>query len=199
MKAFVQDNNLSASVIFHGKKSVDEITNFYHSCGVMLFTSKMEGYPMVVLESKAYGIPLVMYDMPYLSLTKDGLGILTAPLGNIEAMAENIKSLLTNNTLYTRMAQEARQSFDSLLSINHEKVWDNIIAIACGGQEIQEEQYFRAENMNDTDRNIMPVLFENIKRGYDNAFGNSIEYRVGIKVMKYPRIFKHLIRRLLAF
>ena len=197
MKTFASDNNLSASIVFHGKKSVDEITDFYSSCGVMLFTSKMEGYPMVVLEAKAYGIPLVMYDMPFLSLTKDGLGVLTATVGDIATMAENIVRIMSDVKVYSQLENDARQSFDNLLAINHGKVWEDIIAIACEGKNIEDRAYYKVEDMKDTDRNIMPVLIEKMKLGYDNAVSGNIYYRVGKGILKYPQIVKHFVRGLL--
>ncbi|WP_026503679.1 glycosyltransferase family 4 protein [Butyrivibrio sp. NC3005] len=199
MKAYASDNNLSASIVFHGKKSVDEITEFYQSCGVMLFTSKMEGYPMVVLEAKAYGIPLVMYDMPFLSLTKDGLGVLTAQAGDVAGMAENLVRVLSDAGLYTQLEKDARRSFDNLLAIDYRKVWEDIIAIVCEGKTIEDRAYYKAKDMNDTDRNIMPVLIEKMKLGYDNTLNNSFDYKVGQRVLGAPRYAKKVLKAVKGF
>ena len=89
--------------------------DFYHNCACELFTSKMEGYPMVVLETKAYGIPIVMYDLPYLALTRDKKGVLSSEISDLGTMADNIVKLLNDNNCRISQGSEARKSFEDLL------------------------------------------------------------------------------------
>ena len=52
---------------------------------------------MVVLETKAYGISIVMYDLPYLALTRDKKGVLSSEISDLGTMADNIVKLLNDN------------------------------------------------------------------------------------------------------
>jgi len=55
----VHVNNLSASVVFLGKVSHDALPGFYNMADALVLPSKMEGVPMVILESLACGTPVI--------------------------------------------------------------------------------------------------------------------------------------------
>lgn len=88
---------MDTSVVFNGKKSQEELADFYQNCACGLFTSKLEGYGMVILETKAYGIPIVMYNLPYLALTRDKKGVLSSEISDFVAMVDNIVNLLNDD------------------------------------------------------------------------------------------------------
>lgn len=195
LKSYVLKYNLQNNVIFHGKKEQSEIEGFYLKAFCVLFTSEMEGYPMVVLESKAYGLPLVMYELPYLTLCKDGKGILTAPIGNIEQMADHILYLLENDSYRRSVGQSARESFDIFNANNLADTWNNIIKLCSSDKrEIDDLSYFNPANVNYADRLIEPALLESVKNGYNSVLINNIDYKIGHKILKFPRAIVNLIR-----
>ena len=57
--------------------------------------AKRAAKSVLVLEAKAYGLPVVMYDLPYLTLTMDGKGLLTSPNGEVDNMVEHLIDILT--------------------------------------------------------------------------------------------------------
>lgn len=194
MKEYVASNDLEKIVVFHGEKSQEEIADFYQNCACELFTSKMEGYPMVVLETKAYGVPIVMYDMPYLFLIKDKKGVLSSKIGNLDEMADNIVTLLRDDSFRISKGKEARESFEELLRYDLRAVWDNILDI-CANDDvpIQPNDYYNPERLAAEDRYIIPVLTEKYYCAYDNIV-NSIDYRIGKKILKIPRKVMSILR-----
>lgn len=200
LKTYVLKYKLQNNVIFHGKKEQSEIAAFYLRSFCVLFTSEMEGYPMVVLESKAYGLPLVMYELPYLTLCKDGKGILTAPIGNIEQMAEHILYLLENDSYRRSVGQAARESFDTFNANDLADTWNNIIMFCTSDKcEIDDPSYFDPANLSHADRLIETGLIENIKKGYDYVLINNVDYTIGHKLLKFPRIIVNLLREVRRF
>ncbi len=196
MKNYINNNGLKDSVFFHGIQRVSEVESFYRSATCVLFTSKMEGYPMIVLESKAYGLPLVMYEMPFLSLTSDKLGVMTAPIGNITIMANNLCSILKDEELSNRLGEEALRSFRNLCEYDLKKTWEQIISISCEGSvPVEDPCYYAADKLSDAERSILPILFEKLIRGYDNTFYGSRDYRVGHALLKLPRSLIGLINQ----
>lgn len=108
---------LEDSVHFCGYET--DIGRMYRNTRIQLVTSAYEGFPMVVYESKIMGIPLVMYDLPYLELLKNGLGYISVPNGDIQGIAESICKILDNPELETRLRDEAGLSIQDF---NNEKV-----------------------------------------------------------------------------
>ncbi|MBQ9896014.1 MAG: glycosyltransferase family 4 protein, partial [Synergistaceae bacterium] len=72
VKKYCDAKNLNNFINFQGYQT--DVNKFYQDAALMLITSEMEGYPYTLLESKAHGLPTVMYSLPYLSLVKDGKG-----------------------------------------------------------------------------------------------------------------------------
>lgn len=214
LKKYVRDNGLDSRVIFHGARSTEELRTFYRNASCVLLTSEMEGYPMTVLESKAYGLPLVMYELPYLTLTRDGRGILTARFGDRDTMAEHLVNLLTDASLRTALASAARESFETFRSYDLEGAWSDIFRLCTGadstpgsGQTLREHgtgsgpallnpaAYYDPAAIPPEDRYIAPVLFRELDKGYARFMANNAEYRAGSALLKLPRKIKNRLRR----
>ena len=197
MYKYVHRNGLDTSVVFHGKKSQEEIADFYQNCACELFTSKMEGYPMVVLETKAYGIPIVMYDLPYLSLTKDKKGVLSSEISDFEAMSDHIVKLLIDNNYRIAQGLAARESFEDLLRYDLHAAWNSIFDICVtGDKHIQANGYYNPESLAAEDKYIMPLMIEKVEDGYDNMLKCSMDYKVGKSCLAIPRRVKRFLRLL---
>lgn len=54
--------NISARVTFLGER--DDVVDILHSADVLLFTSKLEGLPGVLVEARCAGVPVVASDLP---------------------------------------------------------------------------------------------------------------------------------------
>lgn len=194
MQEYIHANKLTNSVIFHGRKTATEIAEFYRNSLCVLFTSEMEGYPMVVLESKCFGLPLVMYELPYLALTKDGKGILTAPIGNLKKMSEHIIRLLSDITFRKNLGTDAKESFDTLSSYSLENTWQTIISICSSNDSsIESSAYFNPNNIPFADQFIEPMLLDAVKKGFDNVLESNLDYQVGKKILKFPRFCRNAL------
>lgn len=194
MKAFVTENSMGNTVFFHGRKNNGDVAEFYKKACCVLFTSKMEGYPMVVLEAKAFGLPLVMYDMPFLSLTKDGLGMLAAAPGDIRAMSDDLNALLSDKELRQRLSNESKESFLRLKEYDLEKAWSEVFDI-CSGESVDSDDYYDPDQLPVPDRYIISALLDKIKEGYDLTVFASRDYKLGASLLRIPRKVKKLVRK----
>ncbi len=196
-KAYVTQNQLQQCVIFHGKKNAAEIATFYQQSACELFTSKMEGYPMVVLETKAHGVPLVMYDLPYLSLLQPKKGVLTADAGDYRTMADHLIRLLKDDSYRGQMGKEAREGFETLCSYDLEGTWKSIFGILSDDNWGKPEQgYYGAELLPEADRYIMPTMLSQVIKSYDALLSSSVNYKVGKAVLTVPRVINDLLKRI---
>ena len=203
MKTYIMKHNLHNNVIFHGMKKQSEISKLYLNSSCVLFTSEMEGYPMVILESKSYGLPLVMYELPYLTLIQDGKGILTAPIGNITQLAEHILYLLKDDSYRKSIGKAARESFDTFNANDLVNTWENIIKFCSPEkQKIDNPAYFDPANVSYADSFIEPMLLDSMKKGYHSVLTNStnsLDYKIGHMVLKFPRVIFNLLHKIRRF
>ncbi|MBR0163504.1 MAG: glycosyltransferase family 4 protein [Lachnospiraceae bacterium] len=187
MHKYVKMNNLTDRVIFHGFKNGDSIEEYYKKATCVLLTSETEGYGYVILESKAYGVPLVMYDLPYLSLTMDDLGVLKATLGDINRMSELVISLMNNSDVRRIKAKEAAQSFEKIKKLSAEKEWSRIFEHFEDGKVLDDGIV-----IDKSSEQAVRLLIESTT---ESLYSNR-DYQFGKKLLKYPRLVKKALRRL---
>lgn len=199
MAKYCAENSLSDAVIFHGLKSSQEVNRFFHDSACMLFTSKLEGYPMVLLEAKAHGLPIAMYDLPFLTMVKDKKGILTAPIGNIRGVADNIIRLLRDDELRQNYGRDAREDFELHSAYDLAGAWEDIFTLAGHSGAVTSKAYYNPEEVPVADRFIEPALLEAVSKMFDDIccdLYGSIDCRVGRAVLKLPRAVKKLLSKL---
>ncbi len=121
---YIKEHKLDDIVKMVGFKK--NVLPYYQSADVMLITSKIEGFCLSLLEGKICGLPLVIYDLPNLDTVRDAKGMAVVPQNDIDAAAEKIIEILSDDKLKKQMGKEARESAEEILSIDLAKHWDYI-------------------------------------------------------------------------
>lgn len=197
INTFISDNGLEKNIMVHGKKNQAEVANFYKNASCFIFASEMESYSMVILEAKSYGLPIVMYELPYLTLVKDGKGILTANQGDIHTMADHLIRVLSDGSYRRNLGKEARESFNFFNTYDIVGSWQNIISLSvCGSLLYENDAYFNPADVTYADKFIEPMLLDAMKKGYDHIVPPKIDYHVGHMILKYPRKLKALLSKI---
>ena len=121
LEALIAENGLIGRVLLPGViRNMDEQ---YRNAAIFVMTSDMEGLPMVLLEAKSWGLPILSFDIMTgpSDIVTDGLnGRLIAPC-DVNAMADTLAELMDDSPLrykYTQNTQidMSRFSFDHVLS-----------------------------------------------------------------------------------
>lgn len=197
MRIAVRQQGLEKSIIFHGAKTTGELDSYYSNAACVLFTSQMEGYPMMILEAKAYGLPLVMYELPYLSLIKDGKGILSVSIGDIDGMAGHLIKVMEDYNYRKTLGSDARISFDLLNSHNYISDWEEIFEIVYNDNIHQSANFYSPEKLNNSERFILPMLLDELKKLVAvNRLEDNIYYRTGRIVLKIPKAVYSVLKQL---
>ena len=102
-----------------------DVSKHYKSSSVMIMTSAFEGFGMVLAEARSYGLPIVMYDLPYLELIKDGKGVVFVNQGDTHQMALEVIKILDDDIYRSRLSIEARESIKRFQDIDILSEWNN--------------------------------------------------------------------------
>lgn len=104
------------------KGFLDESEKFSHikAADIMIYPSRLDAFPIVVLEALACGTPVVAYDLPFITSNYWTRAVKTVGEGNIEAYAGKV--------LDTLLLSEAKiQEYSSLSRKYAEKfTWDEV-------------------------------------------------------------------------
>lgn len=122
----VQDN-----VVFAGPSG--DPSPYYRDAAVHLLTSRLDGWCLVLAESKAHGLPCVMYEMDYLTLTQGSRGIVAVPQYDREAAARAIAELLANADRRRELGNEAFEHIGEIAGFNFEALWGDVFAALAEG------------------------------------------------------------------
>jgi glycosyltransferase involved in cell wall biosynthesis len=93
----------------HLNGSTPDIKAKYLNSSLFVFSSRFEGFGMVLIEAMACGLPVVSYDSPcgpkdIVRHNEDGLLV---PSGNIDALAEAMHQMMLDDSLRQQMAKVA--------------------------------------------------------------------------------------------
>lgn len=122
--SYVKKHRLSNNIHYYGH--VDNISLWYEKARIHLLTSHSECFPMVVLESKAYGIPLVTFSLPYVELLKDKRGYIEVPQYEYQMAADAIVRLLSDDDLCHRLSEEAKLSLAPFKAYDQTRAWKEL-------------------------------------------------------------------------
>lgn len=123
----IKENNLDGYVHIH--EPVKNIKEQYMKSDMLAVTSRWEGFPMVILEAEACGLPVVSFDCDYGpgDLIKHGGNGYLVPVGDAHAFAGRVVEIALNKEKRKGMG---RMSFENAQKYRESEVfrlWDRML------------------------------------------------------------------------
>ena len=96
----------------HLESSTSDIQKEYCNSSVFVFSSRFEGFGMVLIEAMACGLPVVSFDCPCgpKDIVSDGEDGLLVENGNVEALADALSRLMDDDALRLSMSKAGRRN-----------------------------------------------------------------------------------------
>ena len=107
MHQICSDLKLDESVVFTGYTK--DVGTYLQNAAVYLFTSDFEGYSMAFAEALSYGLPIVSYPLPYMTMAKNSKATIQVGWKDIRGAANAVADLLTNDDRRYEMSCVARE------------------------------------------------------------------------------------------
>lgn len=133
LEALCLSLNLSDSVHFLGQ--VQDVEDWLARAGLMIHSSRREGFPNAVLEAMGMGAAVVCADCPSgpSELIQDGVNGRLVPVGDVDALARVMAELMRRPEAREQLGCEAvrvRQQYDPYAIMAK---WESCLALKSGG------------------------------------------------------------------
>lgn len=116
LKALAADLRLESSLFFAGHH--EDVRPFYEAATIFVLPSLIEGFPLVLLEAMAYGLPSVVTDVGGVKeAVSHGVDGLIVPPASPEALGGAIERLLDNDQERMSIGINARQKAEKQFDI----------------------------------------------------------------------------------
>ena len=149
--------NLLNYIKFEGYSSKPEI--YLKNASLHIFPSISEAFPMVLSETKIYGIPNILVGLDYLSMSNGGTIIIYDD--NPESIANVAIKILKNYTFRKNLGKEARKSMKKFNNELILKRWNQLILSIYNGDNYY--QLLREQNKKISEKNSINILINQLK------------------------------------
>jgi glycosyltransferase involved in cell wall biosynthesis len=123
-KEYARSLGIANSVEFAGYTK--NVAQYLARSDVHILTSEFEGWCLALGEAWAYGVPTVMFELPYLEYVQSGKGFVPVKMLDIAAMAETVTGLLLNAEKRKALGREAREVTEEFDRVSFEEDWRRI-------------------------------------------------------------------------
>ena len=108
----------------------DDIRDLLSGADIAVVSSHWEGFGLVAVEAMANGLPVIASDVEGLKQVVEGAGLLFS-VGDEKALAEHVRSLLSNRELYDELSTKSLERADrydiSVMCDNYLKVYQDLV------------------------------------------------------------------------
>lgn len=128
LQQMIDEKGLEDSVCIN--KPTKNIGNEYAESSMLVMSSNYEGFPMVMIEAMACGLPVVSYDFKCgpKDIIDNGRNGLLVREGDIDGLANAMMELMGDETLRQRMSVNAKRVVDTYSEENVMKQWLDLFA-----------------------------------------------------------------------
>lgn len=127
LRNLIQELKLESNVFLRGYST--DILREIETSTISLITSSIEGFCIAILDSLSCGTPVISYDIKYgpSDLIKNDINGYLIKDSDINSLAQNIESLLTDPDQYQYLSQEAYNSTNSYSNTEVKNLWKKVI------------------------------------------------------------------------
>ncbi|MBP5716045.1 MAG: glycosyltransferase [Bacteroidales bacterium] len=132
LENYVHENRLER-VLFTGFIKEDPIA-YYKQSAILLLTSDLEGFGLVIVEAMSYGVVPVVYgsyESVYDIITDGRDGFITHTPFDCEEMSERVATLMNDTALRQSMSEQAVESSKRFELSNILNQWNELITKVC--------------------------------------------------------------------
>lgn len=131
LESQIKQNGLSDIIQIY--PATDRIDLVYQQSKCLLFSSRFEGFGMVLIEALSYGVPSIAFSCPCgpRDVIQDNQNGLLVQDGDIVAFSRAIKKFISDESLQEKLSQGAKERARSFYQEDVMKQWNRLFEDLC--------------------------------------------------------------------
>ncbi|MDD6147235.1 MAG: glycosyltransferase family 4 protein [Oscillospiraceae bacterium] len=127
LESMIKESHLEQNIILRG--NVRDMAEEYRRSAMCVMTSHMEGLPMVLLEAKSFGLPLVSFDIMTgpRDIIRDGVNGFLAEKDNLTDLCAKICRLIEDDALRLDFSSKSDLDMDQFSMERIVEKWENLM------------------------------------------------------------------------
>lgn len=127
LKELAHSHGIGDKVTLAGPLHGDDLAEAIARAHVFVSTSVIEGYPLVITEAQALGLPVVMYELPWLAILAGNGGIVQVTSGDRRGAALAIAKLAQDPSYYRSASRASLVAASATLAHDFDTMYTNLV------------------------------------------------------------------------
>lgn len=107
----------------HGDDLAEELSEAH----LLVSTSVIEGYPLTITEAQTLGMPVILYDLPWMMMLNGNAGVVAVPQGDVEALAAHVAELAVDRKRYTALSRASIAAAGRMRSVDFSALYAELV------------------------------------------------------------------------
>jgi len=127
LNAFARRRGVGDRVRAVGPLHGDALMTAIDAADAFVSTSIIEGYQLTIAEAQSRGLPVFMYDLPWLTLVRDNAGVVSVPQGESFTLARRIAEVAKDPERFTQLSRASRDAAERARSFDFDQLYQQVV------------------------------------------------------------------------
>ncbi|WP_020017715.1 glycosyltransferase [Promicromonospora sukumoe] len=127
LAAEVERKSLGEHVKVVGARRGEELIRSIDAAHLFVTTSIIEGYQLTLAEAQVRGVPVVMYELPWLVPVQDNEGIVAVRQGDAVGLAREVAAFAEDRERYLRYSQASVKAAERMTSYDMSSLYQQLV------------------------------------------------------------------------
>lgn len=147
--AMAAARGLKDRVIAVGARHGDDLVRAISGSDAFVSTSIIEGYQLTIPEAQAHGLPVFMYELPWLAVVQQNDGVVAVPQGDAGALADEIVAVMHSPRRYAQLSEASHAAAARALDHDFATLYEQVLAGSLPAEFSPEPDLAQAQQLLD--------------------------------------------------